>query len=242
MKHYIPDMKPNVIRLASYNMRKAKGLDQKRLPERTLSVINQLDADVVVLQEADRRHGIREPAIARELIEVETDFQLVEVSSNSVSLGWHGNAVLVRNGYKVSHVERLDLPGLEPRGAVRVDIEVGAGFSLIAAHLGLLRQNRRKQLDEICMATAGCAQTVIAGDFNEWSKNRGLEPLSERFDIHAPGLTFHARRPMASLDRFALSNIELRDAGVNQGELAKIASDHLPIWCDIEIPSAPPIC
>jgi endonuclease/exonuclease/phosphatase family metal-dependent hydrolase len=223
-------------------MRKARGLDQKRRPDRTLNVINRLDADVVALQEADRRIGVRKPAIARDLIEAETDFQLIEVSANEISLGWHGNAILVRKGYDVSGIKRITLPGFEPRGAVKVDINIGAGFSLVATHLGLLRRDRRAQLDALCAATAESNNTVIAGDFNEWSKHRGLEALQKRFDVHAPGRTFHASSPIASLDRFALENLEMRDAGVDQSELAKMASDHLPIWSDIAVPEAPAIC
>mgnify|MGYP000589399083 CR=1 FL=1 len=41
------------MKLASYNIRKARGLDQKRSPERVLDVVSRLGADVVVLQEAD---------------------------------------------------------------------------------------------------------------------------------------------------------------------------------------------
>ena len=50
-------MEENLIRIVSYNMHKARGLDQKRRPERTLQVINGLQADVVALQEADKRIG-----------------------------------------------------------------------------------------------------------------------------------------------------------------------------------------
>ena len=47
------------LRLASYNIRKCIGLDRRRDPGRILRVINGLEADVVVLQEADRRMGPR---------------------------------------------------------------------------------------------------------------------------------------------------------------------------------------
>ena len=43
-----------MIRVASYNMRKAIGTDRRRRPERTLEVLKELDADVIALQEADR--------------------------------------------------------------------------------------------------------------------------------------------------------------------------------------------
>lgn len=227
-------MDKTTIRIASYNIRKARGLDQRRTPERTLEVINKLDADVVALQEADKRLGDRPTALPRRMIERETDFRIVDVAENDVSIGWHGNAVLVRKDAGPVGATKIDLPGLEPRGAVRIDFD--GAFSLIATHLGLLRQSRLTQL--ALLADKGCDKrpTVIAGDFNEWSETRGLEPLQGRFAIHSPGRSFHARRPVAGLDRFALSDgIELRDAGVDQSGLASRASDHLPIWADVKL-------
>ena len=236
---YIRTMEANKIRIASYNVRKARGLDQKRRPHRTLQVINALGADIVLLQEADKRLGDRHPALPRDMIAAETDFDLVEVCANEISLGWHGNAVLVRKGLSVSGVERITLPGLEPRGAVRVTLDFGAGLTVIGTHLGLMRRDRRAQLSMVRDATAADANVVMAGDFNEWSATKGFEPLAQRFETHSPGLSFHARRPIAALDRFALSaGIEMRDAGVEQGAVARVTSDHLPIWSDIIVPAA----
>jgi endonuclease/exonuclease/phosphatase family metal-dependent hydrolase len=231
------------LRIASYNIRKARGLDQKRRPERTLQVINQLDADIVVLQEADKRLGVRKPAVSKEMIEAETDYRVLDVAQNGISLGWHGNAVLVRGSLSVLGIHHIDLPGVEPRGAVQVDLGIGAGLSLVGAHLGLLRRDRRAQLDVLREHTSDAEHVVIAGDFNEWSEDKGLEPLEGRFVTHAPGRSFHARRPIAALDRFALSyGLSMQDAGVNEGALAKRASDHLPVWTDIRIPAAAITC
>ena len=224
------------LRIGSYNMRKARGLDQKVLPQRIVRVINSIGADVVVLQEADKRLGMRYPAIPREMIDAETDFELVEISENQVSLGWHGNAVLVRRGIKIRDAKRIDLPGFEPRGAVRIDLDDGSELSIVATHLGLRRKNRTAQLRAICEATTDSQHTLIAGDMNEWSATNGFKPLDGRFAVHSPGHSFHARRPIAALDRFAISEkITLRDAGVVQTDLAKRASDHLPIWCDVTV-------
>lgn len=229
-------MSEKMIRIASYNMRKARGLDQRRMPERTLQVVNGLEADVVALQEADLRLGARHPAIPRNMIEAETDFELVEVSRNGISLGWHGNAILVRKGIKVRSVQRIDLAGLEPRGALRLDLDVAGGISVVAAHLGLRRRDRLVQLDAICAATNDSLHTVIAGDFNEWSSHKGLAPLAARFDVHTPGRTFHSRRPMAALDKFAVSKgLSLQGAGVARDAVSRRASDHLPIWADVSI-------
>ena len=221
-------------RIGSYNIRKARGLDQKTRPDRILQVINDMHADVLVLQEADKRLGPRLPAIPRDMISRETDFELVDVSKNQISLGWHGNAVLVRRGLNVSTIERIDLPGFEPRGAVRVDIEGVTQFSIIATHLGLLRYSRLTQLSAIRDAVQGCRNAIIAGDMNEWSMQSGFEPLEGAFDVYAPGRSFHASRPIAALDRFALSKqAQFCDAGVIQNAAALRASDHLPVWCDV---------
>ena len=229
-------MAQNQLRIASYNIRKARGLDQRRRPQRILEVVNALNADVVLLQEADKRLGARPPAIERNLIAQETEFDLVEVSRNGLSLGWHGNAVLVRKGIMVDDVKVIDLPGLEPRGAVQVNLDIAGGMSVVGAHLGLMRRNRRAQLDVLCRTTRDSARVVIAGDFNEWSNEVGLEPLASRFAVTAPGKSFHARRPIAGLDRFALSEgVTLQDAGVSQDAPARRASDHLPIWFDISV-------
>jgi len=232
-------MKRHQIRIASYNMRKARGLDQKRKPERTLEVINRLSADIVVLQEADKRFGARPTALPRRMIEAETDFHVVKVSESGVSIGWHGNAVLLRKGLSAVDVQRINLPGFEPRGAVRLSVDIGTGLTVVAAHLGLSRRDRRAQFKVLNAVTAKDRHCVIAGDFNEWSSRKGLEPLEDRFAVHSPGRSFHARRPVAALDRFALSHgVEMRDAGVEQGALARVASDHLPIWSDVAFSAA----
>lgn len=220
------------LRIASYNVRKARGLDQRRDPGRILEVINGLDADVVALQETDLRLGDRPAALSRRFIEDETDFCVAPVAENAVSVGWHGNAVLVHRSLNATSVSRIEMPGLEPRGAVRVDFE--DGFAIVATHLGLLRSYRRRQLAVIADALADASRAVVAGDFNEWRNDRGMEPLAERYDVVSPGRSFHAARPLAALDRFAHTrDLSVYQAGVDQSPRARRASDHLPIWVDL---------
>lgn len=225
------------LRFASYNIRKAKGLDQRRDPQRILDVINGLEADIVALQEADRRLGDRPSALPRRMIETETEFEVLTVARNEVSLGWHGNAVLMRKGLKAKSVTRIDLPGLEPRGAVRFDLDLPGRVAVVGTHLGLMRRHRRRQLDVLTQVIAPGTNAIILGDLNEWSQRRGLEPLSAAFTVISPGHSFHAARPVAALDRFAyMGDIAVTNAGVEQGKLARRASDHLPIWADIRLP------
>ncbi|PRY26595.1 endonuclease/exonuclease/phosphatase family metal-dependent hydrolase [Aliiruegeria haliotis] len=232
------------LRLASYNIQKAVGVDFRRDPMRILDVVNGLDADVVALQEVDKRLGERPSVLCRKYIEEETDFRIAPLSRNEVSLGWHGNAVLVHRDLEITATEHIELPGLEPRGAVRVDVETEAGpLSVVGTHLGLVRYYRRLQLETIRARLGGrLGRSVIMGDFNEWSEDRGMEPLAGAFDIVNPGNSFHAARPIAGLDRFALGKAaRLHDAGVEEGDLASWASDHLPIWSDVQLDPVSPV-
>ncbi len=230
------------LRLASYNVQKAVGLDLRRDPARILEVINALGADVVALQEADRRLGGRPAAIPRRLVEAETDYAVVDLAENDVSLGWHGNALLVRRGLPVAAPARLPLPGLEPRGAVaaRIGARIGAdeadAITVIGVHLGLVRAWRRRQARALRdhAGRGDTARTVILGDFNEWSLQKGLGPLHPAFRIVTPGRTFPAARPVAHLDRAALGcGLEALEAEVAADALARVASDHLPIRIDV---------
>lgn len=227
------------IRIASYNVHKCVGTDGKRDPHRAVMVINALSADIVALQEVDRRMGPRPAALPRRMIEEESDFEVLEFNRTGPgSLGWHGQTVLARRGLHVSAVTPLTLPGLEPRGALSVEVsEKGLPpFRLIAAHLGLRRTDRRAQLHRIGEELAGAAPrpAIAMGDFNEWSLRRGFEPL-HAFTVHAPGRSYPSRAPMGHLDRFVLGpGLQVARAGVLDTPLSRRASDHLPVWADIE--------
>jgi endonuclease/exonuclease/phosphatase family metal-dependent hydrolase len=224
--------KPRDYRIASYNIRKARGLDGRRDPGRIIDVINETSADIVVLQEADRRLGNRPSALPTSLIAAATDFELAPLSKNDVSIGWHGNAVLVRRGIAISDASHIALPGAEPRGAVTVTL--ASGLTIVGVHLGLLRSSRRKQLQEVVRHVSGVGPSVVVGDMNEWSQSRGLEALHADYRVHSPGKSFHAARPIAALDRIAVSRgLNLKDAGVIENARSKRASDHLPIWAEI---------
>ncbi len=224
--------------VASWNIRKCIGLDRRRDPHRTARVIAGFQADIVVLQEADKRLGRRPAALTPEIVESETGLVAADAGGHEPSIGWHGNAVLLADRVAVEDRHNLHLPGIEPRGALVLDLLTdGMALRLVATHLGFLRRYRRSQLATIRSRLEAMTPlpTIILGDFNEWSDRRGLEPLG-RFEIHAPGPTFHAARPVAALDRIAVSReVEVRDAGVLSAKTAERASDHLPVWARVSL-------
>lgn len=224
-----------MIRLATYNIRKAVGLDWRRDPFRVARVIAALGADIVALQEADKRLGNRPAAMPPEAV---AETGLVPIApADGPSLGWHGNAVLLRPDWSAREVHRVDLPGIEPRGALLAEIDTPAGALVLAAtHLGLDRFSRQRQLRAIVNAIGPhrADRAVILGDMNEWSPTRGFEQLERDFSLQAPGPSFHAARPVAPLDRIALGRgWRALEGGVFDHPIAARASDHLPVWVRI---------
>ncbi|HEV7658357.1 MAG TPA: endonuclease/exonuclease/phosphatase family protein [Allosphingosinicella sp.] len=228
-----------MIRVASYNMRKAIGTDRRRRPERTIEVLNELDADVIALQEADRRFGSRASAIPVALLEAHSDYKAVELDIRAGSIGWHGNALLVRKEIEVLEHHLFDLPSLEPRGAVLADVVVdGIPLRCVGMHLdlsGLWRRRQARAILDHLSERAGEPSVVLMGDLNEWSTRGGcLREFAADHDFAPCGLSFHARRPIASLDRIMVSrDLKVADSGVHKTACSRRASDHLPIWADL---------
>ncbi|MCF6272210.1 MAG: endonuclease/exonuclease/phosphatase family protein [Rhodobacteraceae bacterium] len=227
-----------MIRVASYNIHKSVGPDFRRDPARVLDVVADIGADVVALQEVDHRFGQRKSTLPTALLTKKTGLVPVDLTKRPHSLGWHGNAILVREGTKIQERHMLDLPGLEPRGAVIADLEMAdTALRVVGVHLALLRRDRRAQSLALArfLISLPPMPTLIMGDFNEWSRQaQNLSALRPDYDIHTPGLSFPARRPVVGLDKFALSrHLSFGDSGVHSRSGARHASDHMPIWADI---------
>ncbi|MEO6153166.1 MAG: endonuclease/exonuclease/phosphatase family protein [Croceibacterium sp.] len=217
---------------ASYNIHKGIGLDRKRDPERILSVLHEIDADVVALQEADMRFGSRAAVLPRRLLE-ERHWHVAALSMKPAGMAWHGNAILVRRGIEILSAEPIALPVLEPRGAVCARLRLqDREFVVVGMHLDLSGLLRRQQVRAICAQTARLGKpAVMMGDFNEWSTRGGaLRAFDDNWEILCPGRSFPSRSPLAQLDRIVHSR-EWRCEGVSvhHSALAAVASDHLPV-------------
>jgi len=230
-----------MFRVASYNMRKAIGTDRRRRPERTIEVLNELDADVIALQEADRRFGSRSSALPFHLIEEHSDYRPVPLSLRSNSIGWHGNALLVKKRVEVLSHNLLHLPSLEPRGAVFADVKLnGTIVRVVGMHLDLSGLWRRQQAHAVMAHLDNMADdppAVLMGDLNEWSAQGGcLRDFAHHLEFAVCGRSFHTRRAIARLDRIMVSRrVKIIDAGVHHSAAARKASDHWPIWANLKV-------
>lgn len=225
---------------ASYNIHKGVGLDRRRDPDRIVSILREIDADVIALQEADRRFGMRESVIPRQTLD-DTSWRAIGPGMRPASLGWHGNALLVRRGIEVRAAEPVALPTLEPRGAVSAVLEVeGRPLRVIGMHLDLSGFRRRHQVRAVCdhAFNGNVMPTVMMGDLNEWAPRRGaLSAFAEPLRVLAPGRSFPSRRPVAQLDRIVVSGEwDVEGQGVHHSALSAVGSDHLPVWARLRLP------
>lgn len=224
------------LRLVSYNIQKCIGMDLRRRPSRILKVLDDTRADIVVLQEVDKRLPPR-PAALPHFALAEAGWQIADLGGAG-SLGWHGNAVIWRTpALRLVETGHITLPGLEPRGAVHVRFETACGpLQVFGMHLGLLARSRMDQVRHLAQEAAAlpaCA-TVWAGDFNDWSARSPLETVAADMQFLPARPSFPAPRPLGALDRIALGRgVRAVAHGVHAARPAAMASDHLPVWADL---------
>lgn len=228
------------LRIATYNIRKAKGTDGRRDPDRIMRIVDGLGADIVALQEADLRLPPRRPVFDRTRLLQQTGLSAVEFDHGRESLGWHGNALLLSPRFRVERRAHHDLTSLEPRGLVEAVVrsDTGARLRILGVHLALLRSVRRRQLTHLLEMLAGNdnVPTVVLGDFNERSVTVGLGRLTRQFRLLDTEPTFHSRLPMLHLDRIAVTSaFEARAVRAMQTPETRRASDHLPLVADLRL-------
>ncbi|QKG71028.1 endonuclease/exonuclease/phosphatase family protein [Erythrobacter mangrovi] len=225
---------------ASYNIHKAVGTDRRRDADRILRVLHEVDADIIALQEVDRRIGDRATVLSRAAID-DTHWRVVEVARRPRSIGWHGNALLVRREFEIVEGEALELPTLEPRGAACGEILVnGKALRIIGTHLDLSGLRRRDQIRALLDRTQACDRglpTVIMGDFNQWGRQTGaMREFDGGWQVVTPGRSYPSRQPIATLDRIvATEHWRCLDAQVHHTALSAVASDHLPVTARLEL-------
>jgi endonuclease/exonuclease/phosphatase family metal-dependent hydrolase len=224
----------------SYNIRKAVGGDYRRRPDRILDVLAEIGPDIVVLQEADRRLGERATALPLDLLK-SRDLHAVPLGVRPASIGWHGNAILAGPRTEVIGHARIEIPALEPRGAVLAEFAVEeAHVRVVGMHLDLSGLMRRRQARTILEAIRARdpMPTILMGDMNEWREAAGcIADFAEDHHLVPTGHSFPASGPLAALDRiFVSDDLVAVEAGVHRSPLAARASDHLPTWVKLALP------
>lgn len=225
-----------VLRVATYNTHSGVGTDGRCDPARIATVINELSADVVALQEIESRHGNLETL---EFLSGQTGMTAVPGPTILRPVGDYGNALLTRAEPVELRTVDLSFPGREPRGAIDALLQCGrCRLRIIATHLGLLPAERRHQIEALLSKLGDdTVPTVLMGDLNEWFLwGRPLRRLHEHFGKTPAPATFPACFPLFALDRLWVKPLRsLRGLAVHRSPLARTASDHLPLTAILEL-------
>jgi endonuclease/exonuclease/phosphatase family metal-dependent hydrolase len=227
--------------IASYNLHSCVGLDGKCSPARIAAVLEELNCDVIALQEVDNQPGEHEESMQLDYLSRRLGMSAVPGLRLVRRTGEYGNAILTR--LPIVRVVRHDLSysRYEPRGALEVDVEVrGHVLRVIATHLGLRRAERRFQWRRLMVAVAEApldTPTVMLGDMNEWYRGAAtLREAHQTFGEPPAPVAFPSFAPFLALTRIWLRpRAALKSVEVHRTELARKASDHLPLKATIEV-------
>jgi len=217
-------------------------------------------ADIIFMQEVvgqNLRHAERYfgwPAKPQhEYIAERSGFSHAYAKNAVYTAGHHGNAILSR--FPILDSEKVDISTnrLEKRGLLYAKVQLPEDkppLHCICVHLGLLCVSRKKQFvkirEYIQRVVPDTEPVIVAGDFNEWRKNRKDE-LETRLLMKDAGLqlyghklrTFPALMPALPLDRIYLRGFKVLKAQVlNKGPWKDI-SDHAGFLAEAEYDWAP---
>jgi endonuclease/exonuclease/phosphatase family metal-dependent hydrolase len=185
-----------MFKVASYNIHKAVGTDRRRNPGRIVDVLNEMDADIIALQEADRRFGTRAAAIPEKLLEMHSDYRAIPLDVQIDSMGWHGNAILVRKSVEVLANDIMHIPCLEPRGAIMAHFKLqGKQLAVFGMHLdlsGLWRRRQAAAIIKLAQEKQKDVPVLLMGDLNGSCTRTASSPLRRGFTTVPP----RARHPI----------------------------------------------
>jgi len=136
------------LRIATYNIHKCRGLDQRTRPDRIARVIAELDADIIAIQEVlDVHNGRTEFDQVRRIQFLLNGHEICFGENRSLHGGRYGNLTLSRFPVKVCENYDITWRHRERRGCLRSDLVLPGGTVLhvFNVHLGTSFIERRHQ-------------------------------------------------------------------------------------------------
>ena len=243
----------DTLRVMTYNVHSCLGMDGKLNAERIARVIARARPDVVALQELDvgraRSHGMHQAQRIVQCLAMEFQFH----PALHLEGERYGDAILTHLPHRLVKAGPLpglaDKPHLESRGALWVAIDLhGKELQIINTHLGLSRRERMAQVEALLgsdwLGHEQCREPVIlCGDLNARPSSpvcrrlcRRLRDVQSEAHDHRPQSTFSGRFPTLRIDHiFVSQGLEVTRIEVPGSELARVASDHLPLVAELRI-------
>lgn len=236
---------PRRLRVLTYNIHHAAGVDRRLDIERIAGVIRDARPDIVALQEVDqgveRTQGMDQPARLAEL----TDLQVVFGDNIAFGGGRYGNAVL--SGVPITASRNHALPnhdGGEQRGVLEVTLglaESDTPLMLYATHLDHRSDDRERfasaQAINRLVAEHPDRPAILAGDLNDTLGSRTLREFGKRWTLSGTEVlpTVPVGEPKRQID-FVLFRPAARWRVVEVSVLPEaVASDHRAVLAVLEL-------
>ncbi len=243
------------LRVLSYNIHRAIGVDRRFRPERIVAILGYYDPDIALLQEVDEgAPRSREMDLAREIAR-SLGYEYWAIGHNvRLRQGRYGNATLSR--WPIQRERNIDLTiGFRKRRGcqhTRIAMRTHAGrtrrIEVFNLHLGLSARERERQLELLARsrelsALSSDVPCIVGGDTNDWRSLLWpifVDRLGFRSatggDGERPVRTFPSFFPQGALDRvYYRGPLRLAAARRCRLVMSRIASDHLPVIVDFDL-------
>jgi endonuclease/exonuclease/phosphatase family metal-dependent hydrolase len=223
--------------VVTYNVHGGVGLDGRTDIARIADVLAEIDPDIVALQEV---HSAHDDELGGQVAELAERLQLQAVFGGTMRRdpGPYGNAILTHLPVIASGCFDLSVGSREPRCLMHAELEHGGRrLTVMNTHLGVRVRERHAQLERCAHLLApdladDDKPLLVMGDFNAWlPRGDVLGRLRAHFGPLPAPRSYPVRRPIFALDRVMTRPAHLlREVRALASPLARVASDHLPVW------------
>lgn len=234
---------PYRLRVLSYNIHHAEGVDGKLDLGRIAKVIQSAQPDIVALQEVDQ--NVKRSGNVDQAAELGRLTQMNSAFGGNIELqgGKYGNAILTR--FEIVGQQNDALPNInagEQRGILKVMIKLpgrSEGLKLYATHLDHRREERERVLsaERINGMIEELAPSLLMGDLNDVSGSATLNLLDRKWKRTHEGVlpTIPVENPSRQIDFIAVRPAESWTLIETKVLDEAVASDHRPILAVIEL-------
>lgn len=225
------------LKILSYNVRNARGMDDVTDFDRVADVINRINADCVALQELDSATERSGGIVVLDELAKRTDMYATYSASIDYRGGKYGVGVLTKE--KPLRFETIPLPGSEEkRSLLVVEME---DYVICSTHWSLRQPDRLASVALIndVLKKYTTKPVFLAGDLNAVPESDEISELSQGWTILSDSNqpTIPVDNPTRCIDYVLFKdNPSFRVQVVNtKVENEPLASDHLPVWVEVEV-------
>ena len=222
--------KSHDLRIMTYNIRNANGMDRITDYNRIAEVIESADPSIVAIQELDS-FTERNKAFALKEIADRTGYHYAFSAAISYAGGKYGIGILSKE--KPLSVHNIPLPGTEEKRTLQ--ISEFKNFTFFNTHLSLTEEDRIASIKIINAELAKYKKPVfLAGDLNAVPSSATIKMLKKDWTLlSGEAFTFPADDPDRCID-YIFSTPDnplkiIRKEVINDS----IASDHRPLFIDL---------